>query len=242
MNERRCSVLDGEWLKWLGAAGLALGLAWAASGSVGKAAPSDPWLVENGTVRLLRIAGHGYAVPLGYIDAPLEPGLDQDGLYLKMLWPGLEPKTQENLREFTHVPGWGRRVSLLIQENRFKSSDHVLLQSELRAMTWPSYRLDFIDIKHNLNQFEFLYTTQKRAEKFDFFIDGSPEITRLFIRCSRAESVPKPGCNLVFVNDHNRMKISFERSYLPEWRNMQYSILQLLRQFSDKYAKLSEME
>lgn len=231
----------GRWTRRLCAACLALGIAWAASGSVEKAAP-DPWLVENGTARLLRIAGHGYAVPLGYIDAPLEPGLDQDGLLLTMLWPGLEPRTPANLREFTHVPGWGRRVNLLIQKNRFKSSDLVLLRSELKAMTWPSYILDLIDLQHNLNHFEFLHTSLKQEEKFDFFIDGSPDNPHLFIRCSRPENVPKPGCNLVFVSNNNRMKISFERTRLPEWRIVQDSILRLLAQFSDSYDQLSEME
>lgn len=205
-------------------------------------AAEQSWLVEGGTVRLLRIAGHGYAVPLGYIDAPLEPGLDQDGLYLKMLWPGLEPKTQENLREFTHVPGWGRRVSLLIQDNPHRLTGERLVQIALDTRQILRNRL--VPDGHEFGLARFLPEPAdpgSMKDDFEFFVDGSLKAPVLFIRCSRPGTVPKPGCSLTFAHNGTRMSSSFERSYLPEWQTIREEILGLLARFSADYTRHHEV-
>lgn len=205
-------------------------------------AADEPWLVENGTVRLLRIAGHGYAVPLGYLDAPLEPGLDQDGLYLKMLWPGLEPKTPENLREFTHVPGWGRRVSLLIQDNPHRLSGERLVRIALD--TRQILLNPLVPGGHEFGLARFLpepADPRSMKDDFEFFVEGSLETPVQFIRCSRPGTVPKPGCSLTFAHNGARMSSSFERSYLPEWQTIREEILGLLTRFSADYTRHYEV-
>lgn len=230
----------GKWVRWLSIASLALGLAWAASGSAEKAAPSDPWLVENGTVRLLRIAGHGYAVPLNYMDLPRKPGLDQEGLLLTMLWPGLEPRTPANLREFTHVPGWGRRVNLLIQDNPGQLSGDRLVRIMFDIRRSRQNQLVNQGPQHGLVHFVPMTDADiPHGSEFDFFVEGPLEAPTLFIRCSLLGRVPKPGCGLWFAHNKTWMNINFERTHLPNWKEIHKNILQLLARFSADYARYS---
>lgn len=241
MNKRSRFIWCGEWLKWLYAAGLVLDPPWAASG-LAKAA-SDPWLVENGTVRLLRIAGHGYAVPLNYMDLPRKPGLDQDGLLLTMLWPGLEPRTPENLREFTHVPGWGRRVNVLIQDNPNRLSGERLVRIALDTRQILLNPLVQHGREFGLTHFlPESAVSNSRKDDFEFFVEGSLEAPAQFIRCSRPDTVPKPGCSLTFVHNGTRMSINFERIHLPEWQTLRSETLRLLTCFSTNYVRHHQMD
>jgi hypothetical protein len=175
----------------------------------------------------VRLSGRDYDIPANYFDAVLQPGLDQRDILLVALLPSLEARTRENWDEFMKVPGWGRRVTLLIKV--LKRPDGALA-AQLRAAQYISGPFEVIGIEHGLEH-SIPAGEGRFRKRQEVFVARDGEQFIAVIECTRDGDYPQPGCEHHFLVSGLFVKALYDKRYLPEWRSIQDSVISLMKGF-----------
>ena len=176
----------------------------------------------------IRLSGQDYLVPVNYLDSPLDPGLDQDALLLVALLPDLEARTQENWDEFLRVPGWGRRVYMLVMPRPFPVD---ILDRYLETDRSNFGPFEDIGDHHGLQHLRSISGGGFLGRR-DIFVNMVEETLNGIITCTFEEDYPSPGCSHEFTHDNLLFKISYDRSNLTQWRSIEESIRSLFDEFA----------
>src|ERR1700693_1023270 len=74
--------------------------------------------IRDGRLVLVRIAGNELRIPARYFLPKGPQSGEQDSILLSALMPGMEPMREDNMDAFMKAKGFGRTISLLIQDAR----------------------------------------------------------------------------------------------------------------------------
>lgn len=180
----------------------------------------------------IRLAGHDYDLPANYLDSPLEgAGPTYRSVLLVALLPELQARTKQNWDEFMKVPGYGRRVHILVTVP--EAPDGVLERirsgRERSNPTTPAaYRVfDLIFRRPAPSTSRWI----KREVMVDQPGNDDAAAIRGFIECVRYGDVPEPGCSHFFTENDVVFKVSYSREELSRWRAIMCSVKALFRSF-----------
>jgi hypothetical protein len=175
------------------------------------------------------IGSHHLSIAANYFDYPLDEGGIEKQISLVALWPGLEPKTEENTVEFSKVPGWGRRVRMLVTD--LAQTTSVALRYEIPSESHgPFVRAER---RFGLTQYKQDVNIEKtgRSRREHYVID-SEEAVQTFLSCRIEGSVPEPGCSHLFDSDGLLYELNYSKDLLPNWLEIQNSAENLIKSFS----------
>jgi hypothetical protein len=175
----------------------------------------------------VRLSGQDYYIPANYFDAVIRRGLDQRDILLVALLSSLEARTRENWDEFMKVPGFGRRVHMLIE-----ALDHpeIGLDAALQA---SEYMWGPFEVKGTANGLERRDPagTGRSQKRREVFIDRSNGNLTTLIVCTRDGDYRKPSCEQYFMAGDLRVKATYAKQFLPTWRSIQESVAALLQRY-----------
>lgn len=194
--------------------------------------PAPPSFRTDGERREVRIGGHRLCVPANYltgsfyIDKPNADGELPTVLVVALL-PELEGRTEQNRNEFFRTKGFGRRAQILIRKPPNNSEDFFKIYIKNRMKN----KVSEIPESKKINDMLWYRPIGKRYRD-DVFIntDNSGKIND-FVQCSAVGSVPSPGCRHAFVHNDLLFKVSYGRSFLPEWQNIKDRVTYLFAVF-----------
>ena len=175
----------------------------------------------------IRLAGEDYCLPVNYLDAPLDPGLDQTHLLLRALLPDLEPRNPNTAEEMRRTRGWGRKIGILITAVG-EPGAHVERRFETRFNRYgPFARIG--------RYFDLMVMTTGDGARFgrrEIYVDPSGVLPAGFLWCRLPGDVQSPSCQHTFVaNDRFVVAASYGRAFLSEWQTIVGRIEDLFEEF-----------
>ncbi len=204
-----------------------LGLAWLAGHLATTALP--PWMIgvartDNQTVHI-RLAGRDYWVPVNYLDSmPRRNSTgEHEALLLEALLPNLDPRTTENREEF-RVPGWGRKVVILIipiGDSESAMTEHHRIRVESYGPMEPRGHL------HDL-RFSARGGANPYSNYHELYEDFDEDHLRTYIFCIPEGDAPSPACSQWFMLENLEITVSYHRRYLSDWQHIQHFVSALI--------------
>lgn len=171
------------------------------------------------------IADHKFWIPENYIMSPYEDKPYAQGILLQVLLPNMEPRTQDNIDQFTKGNGHQNRSRILIQNLQRRTDTRFVLD---KVFEWnPSMRE--IDRQFDLHHF-YSQTSNPAVPHFEAYIDGTPSDFKSFILCTPHEL--EPGCAHHFQHEGLYIEVSYSKRYLGDWRRLQQNTIDLLKHFN----------
>jgi hypothetical protein len=175
----------------------------------------------------IRLSGRDYFVPANYFDAVIRRGLDQRDILLVALLPSLETRTHENWDEFMKVPGFGRRVHMLIETVERPAT---VLGAMLQKSEYMSGPLETVGTENNVE-----HRVPVGVGRFGFrqevFVARQEDRLVAVIECARDGDVRSPGCQQYFMADDLLIKATYSKKFLQNWRSIQESVTALLQRY-----------
>ena len=175
----------------------------------------------------IRLAGEDYCVPRAYIDAPLDPGLDQRDLFIVALLPDLDARTYQDRNEMRRERGWGRRIQMLVTA----VGDPVAGLNQ-RFNVRHSELGPFVRIGEAFGLVEMVTDERARLGRWEMYVQPDGDVEAGFIQCVFPDDVQYPSCRQIFaVSDRFVVAATYGRSFLSEWRGIALRIERLFEEF-----------
>ena len=181
----------------------------------------------NTIIRNIQIGKHDFWIPDSYKLGPYNSSdLKQKNLLLQVLLPDLEPRTRDNIKEFTEGLGWGRRSQILIHDLSQRTDIDFVFNVIIKR--YPSYA----DLEPKFGLRHKRATNKKEGlgnlheELFIEELNGEKES---FILCR--PYAKDPGCTHHFEHEGLYVKISYGKTYLEQWKQTQNKTVSLLQTF-----------
>jgi hypothetical protein len=156
-----------------------------------------------------------FAIPTyyRYLSPPTQV---EPGVILAFLWPSLDPRSTNNIGEFS-LPGGGRKVQILIEPDRY----------------WKNIesRYDFSTIKHVKGDLYSIATPKLLSwdDRRHFVAHPTDPANRSFINASNG---PSPQCIQRAHYKTVSLKITYRCVYFDEWEKIHREIKKLLDEWS----------
>jgi len=196
----------------------------------------------------VELAGHNYFLPNNYDFGGVKEkeGDIVKGMLLQVLWPNMEPRTAENMDEFRLVPGWGKRITILL-----KNKDRFKKYPDAFARIYEMYIDTYVPVKEKPDIYGLKYKMLSRhsakgediGDRSDTFRqelyeewDDGKLIT--FISCWHL--VEAPGCKHKFEYNEILYNLSYSRKFLPKWKEIQQATVDLMNDLEEK-AKMRRL-
>ena len=177
----------------------------------------------------IRLAGEDYCIPRNYLDAPLDPGLDQRDLFIVGLLPDLDARSRQDREEMRRVRGWGRRIQMLVTAVGDPVAD---LNQRLEFRF--SYFGPFVRIGEAFGLVEMATDERARLGRWEMYVQPNGDVEAGFIQCWFPDDVQYPSCRQVFVvADRFVVAATYGRSFLSEWRDIARRIERLFKEFRE---------
>lgn len=173
----------------------------------------------------VRLSGRDYYIPANYFDAVINSGVDQRDILLVALLPSLEPRTRENWDEFMKVPGFGRRVHLLVEA---LDRPEIGLEAALQASEYMWGPFEVTGIDNGLERRDPVGAGRFRKRR-EVFIDRIRGDLATLVVCTRDGDFRKPSCEQYFMAGGLRIKATYAKQFLPIWHSIQESVNALLQ-------------
>jgi len=168
-------------------------------------------------------------IPDNVFDFPQSEGDVTPALALVVLWPSLEGRTNANIKELTEVRGHGQRIRITIndisnQQNNFLDR-YSLWRSEHGEMKWTKADMGL----HFGTQA--LPDQVLEFRRRDLYVEGDIDAPTSFIECSIAGVVKSPGCDHHFMYRNFLFELSYGRTFLNQWKDIEVKVQQLFDSF-----------
>jgi hypothetical protein len=173
------------------------------------------------------LSGRDYYIPANYFDAVINSGVDQRDILLVALLPSLEPRTRENWDEFMKVPGFGRRVQLLVEA---LDRPEIGLQAALQASEYMWGPFEVTGSANGLERRDPVGVGRFRKRR-EVFIDRTSDTLETLIVCTRDGDFRKPSCEQYFMGGDLRIKATYAKQFLPTWHAIQEAVVILLQRY-----------
>ena len=167
------------------------------------------------------MANRKFRMPMNYINSGNLPpsGSAIDGLHMVLLWPGLEPQTSENEKEFRRV-GWNRKIRMLLQEHTSHLTGQALLDVKLRNSDPDKCREEAVH-----------YQICPGPRNDDIHIIQQDN-SLFFFTCSKAGVHPSPSCSkFMLISDGVQLSYSFSKKYVADIQKIEQGLIDLFRRF-----------
>ncbi len=165
---------------------------------------------------------HTFRVPPEHADFPIETDKPADRIYLIALWPTLEGRTEKNYATFSNPRGSHLRI-LIENAAGPEAIEFRLGLAKKVAVSWEQEQTGISLLK--LNPVEPL-----RRAPDEIYVRGGSD-TQMFITCSVDGSVPNPGCAHTFSADGILYRISYRKTLLENWSEIQDGVVNLVNSF-----------
>ena len=181
----------------------------------------------SGTPVHVRLAGEDYCIPVNYLDAPLDPGVDQTHLLLQALLPDLEPRNPETFEEIWRTRGFGRKIRLLVTAVG-DPTENLLSRYRTRINRYgPFVRVGrYFDLE--------VETTGDGARfgRRESYVHAEGLAEEGFLWCDLPGDVPSPSCRHMFiVNGRVTVQATYGRGFLFDWQRISESIERRFQDF-----------
>jgi len=175
------------------------------------------------------VAGEPYYIPQNYLY-----GMQgENGFFIKILMPDLEPRTEENLKYFTTGRGWKQRAHVNISDKNETTTLYfkydVQLKHYYRHKALPE---EYGLIKQLVSRFE----KGKHSPRYKYMNEQYLYTERdsdgdmvSYIQCEHL--APNPGCFHTFDHGHLEIRMSYGMDYLPQWKQTQSKLITLIESF-----------
>ena len=170
----------------------------------------------------VRIGGVEYYIPTTFSAGHLEPGLDQETIYLRALHPGFAEPSAEQRLAFLAEPGWGDKITVLITSGPFPSP----VIPGLWEIFWNSYG-PFVEVEP-IHSFERFVPANGAVHGYDLFRPIFTAQNEELILCDLPETAPNPGCRYYRIIDGAYLNIRFSRNFLSNAEQIRNDILAFL--------------
>ena len=175
----------------------------------------------------IRLAGEDYCLPVNYLNAPLDPGLDQEQMLLRALLPDLEARNQENWEEMQRARGFGRSIGILISDIGDPASRLAHRYDVIESMYGP-----FSNIGVYFGLSIGMSSENSCSGRLEIYLHPAGDLRAGFIRCDLADDVPSPACRHEFVvADRLFVAATYGRAFLSEWQTIAERIEHLFAGF-----------
>lgn len=170
------------------------------------------------------IAGLDLWIPKSYLMGSYTISAEHEDILLQVLLPNFEPRTPNNIEQFTGGLGWQNRSHIQIS-NISKRTDTKFVLNKVFELH-PSMKE--VEPEFGMRHYRSPDPTDGLLH-YEIFIDGDPTNFASFIKCQPLE--PDPGCEHIFEFQGLYVEINYSKRYLGEWKRTQKSFLALLEFF-----------
>ena len=174
-----------------------------------------------------RLAGEDYCVPAGYLNRPLAPGLDQQGVLIEAWLPDLEPRHRENREVTADQDAWRRRLDILVVVTR-----NPALSLARRYETWLSTNGPFEAVGQAHGRI--VMSNGERWPHFptELHLDSAGDLRAGFSFCLFRGPIERVECRHIFlVSDRFVVSAYYGLAFLPEWEAIATRIENLFDEF-----------
>lgn len=176
----------------------------------------------------IRLNNQDMRIPVGFFYTPPEPGVEQDGALLVTLFPDFRPLT-ESPQKLWEKGEWGRKVLVLIEapQQRLRQNEYLAKLMEINFATRHVGRL------YGLEHYK--HPEDKRYDRKEILVNGGVASPNGFIACTPPEQSQNPQCSHYFWTYNLFFEVSYDRTLLAEWHEIQKLVEQLVKQFHQAF-------
>ncbi len=179
--------------------------------------------------RTFELAGRTFVIPIMYIDGHPKPGVHQDDMLLKVIWPDMRAIYELNNRqEYLQVHRKERRIGwILLEPAAIRPSFDVQIASRRQylAKEEPAGRFD------GLEKYLWYNGSPKSPElRSEMYLesDESGHITGT-IECHVGPAVVVPGCSHRFIDRDLLYQINYRMGpFFPQWREQKSRAIEFI--------------
>lgn len=181
------------------------------------------------------MAKHDFWIPRYYVDSfSRKDSVEQSGVLLFANLPGLLPTLEEKRDQATAFKNLDKFIAIGIEDaTRYPNSFQGIYN--LRRGHQPSWELQ--TPKYGLR---FELPAKPAAPRFnsELYVEerenGEP---KSYIECSLSESVPAPTCRHHFEYEGLFINLSYRKTHLRDWKEVEVSTISLINSFKKKPSK-----
>ena len=216
----------GRWLL-LGSALVWLGLIYLAQPGVLLPSHLASPMRTSDTAVHIRLAGEDYCLPVNYLDAPLDRGLDQQHMLLVALLPDLEARNRENWEEMLRTRGFGRSIRMLIRAVGDPVAHLAHRHQSLSSRLGP-----FVRIGQAFGLVVMATDERARRGRWELYLPSPGDSNAGFIPCVFPDDARSPDCRHSFVvGERFVVTATYGRAFLSEWQTIAERIEHLFAGF-----------
>lgn len=187
-----------------------------------------------------------YAMPAAFFDPPDEAGERRPRDMLFQAWlPDMVPLTGKNYDALTGGSASSQRVRILVQASlpgdpaplmgRLMSIYRVAISEPLGRGDAPAPEVTFEPGPDGSRRARIPHEpTYPQGTPREVFIDGVPESMNTILICWLYDEarLPYPSCRMTFMHRKATFTVTFNRSYLEEWRNVRSRTMALFERYN----------